>query len=136
LRKKKKKYANVIMLLLILFVLFFIVLQDRSLKVSVDELVSSYISDISASDKKFLNKEIELTGGIKSFLQFASGKSLLELRTENDELKLYCILMNKETEEKASTLTAGTLITVYGKCLGIKDYKFPNSIYIEAERIK
>jgi len=41
--------------------------------------------------------------------------------------------MNKETEEKASTLTAGTSVTVYGKCLGIKDYKFPNSIYIEAE---
>jgi hypothetical protein len=124
------------MLLLILFVLFFIVLKDRSIKVSADELVSSYISDIPASDKKFLNKEIELTREIKSFLQFESDKSLLELKTANDELKLYCLLMNKETEEKASTLTAGTLITVYGKCLGIKDYKFPNSIYIEAEIIK
>ena len=124
------------MLLLILFVLFFIVLQDKSIKVSADELVNSYISDISASDKKFLNKEMELTGGIKSFLQFESDKSLLELRTANDELKLYCILMNKETEEKASTLTAGTPVTVYGKCLGIKEYKFPNSIYFEVEQIK
>jgi hypothetical protein len=136
LRKKKKKYANVIMLLLILFVLFFIVLQDKSIKVSADELVSSYSLDISSSDKKFLNEEIELTGGIKSFLQFENDKSLLELRTANDELKLYCILMNKETEEKVSTLTAGTLVTVYGKCLGIKDYKFPNSIYIEVAQIK
>ena len=124
------------MLLLILFVLFFIVLQDESIKVSADELVSSYSLDISSADKKFLNKEIELTEGIKSFLQFESDKSLLELRTENDELKLYCILMNKETEEKASTLTAGTPVTVYGKCLGLKDYKFPNSIYIEVEQIK
>ena len=124
------------MLLLILFVLFFIVLRDTSIKVSADELVSSYISDISASDKKFLNKEIELKGGIQSFLQFESDKSLIELRTANDELKLYCILMNKETEEKASTLTAGTPVTVLGKCLGLKDYKFPKSIYIEAERIK
>jgi len=124
------------MLLLILFVLFFIVLQDKSIKVSSDELVNSYSLDISASDKKFLNKEMELTGGIKSFLQFESEKSLLELRTANDELKLYCILMNKETEEKVSTLTAGTPITVYDKCLGIKDYKFTNSIYIEVEQIK
>ena len=38
------------------------------------------VSDISVSDKKFLNKEIELTGGIKSFLQFESDKSLLELK--------------------------------------------------------
>ncbi len=124
------------MLLLMLFVLFFIVLQDKSIKVSADELVNSYISDISASDKKFLNKELELTGGIKSFLQFENDKSLLELKTANNELKLYCILMNKETEEKASILTAGTPVTVYGKCLGIKDYKFPNSIYIEVEQIK
>lgn len=134
-RKKKKKYANVIMLLLILFVLFFIVLKDKSIKVSADELVNSYSSDIFASDKKFLNKEIELTGGIKSFLQFERDKSLLELRIANDELKLYCILMNQETE-KAASLTTGTLITVYGKCLGIKNYKFPNNIYIEVEQIK
>ncbi|MCW8804434.1 MAG: OB-fold putative lipoprotein [Ignavibacteriaceae bacterium] len=135
-RKKKSKYANVIMLLLILFVLFVLVLQDKSIKVTADELVNSYSLDISASDKRFLNKEIELTGGIKSFLQFESDKSLLELRTTSDELKLYCILMNKETEAKASTLTAGTYVTVYGKCLGIKNFKFPNSIYIEVEQIK
>jgi len=112
------------------------VLQDKSIKVSADELVNSYISDISTSDKRFLNTEIELTGGIKSFLQFESDKSLLELKTANDELKLFCILMNNEAEEKASTLTAGTPVTILGKCLGIKDYKFPNSIYIEAEQLK
>jgi hypothetical protein len=124
------------MLLLILFVLFFIVLQDKSIKVSADELVNSYSLDISSSDKKFLNKEIELTGGIKSFLQFESDNSLLELRTANDELKLYCILMNKKAEDKVSILTAGTPVTVYGKCLGLKDYKVPNSICIEVEQIK
>lgn len=124
------------MLLLILFVLFFIVLQDKSITVSADELVKSYSSDIFTSDKKFLNKGIELTGGIKSFHQFERDKSLLELRTANDELKLYCILMNQETEEKAASLNTGTLITVYGKCLGIKNYKFPNSIYIQVEQIK
>ena len=124
------------MLLLILFVLFFIVLQDKSIKVSADELVNTYSLDISSSDKKFLNKEIELTGRIKSFLQFESDNSLLELRTANDELKLYCILMNKKAEDKVSILTAGTPVTVYGKCLGLKDYKVPNSICIEVEQIK
>jgi len=136
LRKKKRKYANVIMLLLILFVLFYVVLKDGSLKISAEELVNSYSSNINAANKKFLGKEIDLSGRVKSFFQFEGEKSLLELKTVNDELKLYCILTNKETEEKASTLTTGTLIRVYGNCLGIKDYKFPNSIYIEAKRIK
>jgi hypothetical protein len=135
-RKKKNKYANAIMLLLILFVLFYVVLKDSSLKVSAEELVSSYSLNINAADKKFLGKKIELTGKARSFFQFEGEKSLLELRTTNDKLKLYCILINGETEEKASTLTAGTNVTVLGKCLGIKDYKFPKSIYIEAERIK
>ena len=135
-RKKKRKYANVIMLLLILFVLFYVVLKDGSLKISAEELVNSYSSNINAANKKFLGKEIDLSGRVKSFFQFEGEKSLLELKTVNDELKPYCILTNKETEEKAATLTTETLISVYGKCLGIKDYKFPNSIYIEAKRIK
>jgi len=136
LRKKKKKYANVFMLLLILLVLFYVVLQNKSIKISVDELIDSYVSDIPASDKKFLGKEIELSGKVKLLFQFEGERGLLELDTGNSGLQLFCILMNKETEEKASTLTAGTNVTVFGKCLGIKNYNFPNSIYIEAERIK
>lgn len=124
------------MLLLILFVLFFIVLKERSLIVTSEQIVKSYISDIKAADAKFLNKEIELSGKVKSFFQFEVENSLLELETENSELQLFCLLMNKETGEKAFKLTAGIPVTVYGKCLGLKDYKFPNSIYIEVEQIK
>jgi hypothetical protein len=124
------------MLLLILFVLFYVVLQDKSLKVTSEGLINIYIADIKKADAKFLNIEIELSGKVKSFFQFEQEKSLLELETENSELQLFCLLMNKETEEKAASLTAGTTVKVFGKCLGIKDYKLPNSIYIEAERIK
>lgn len=127
------------MLLLILLVLFYIVFQDKNIKVSAEELVSSYSSNINAANKKFLDKEIELTGEVKSFFQFEGEKSLLQLNTGNSELQLYCILMNKETEEKASSLTAGTTVKVFGKCLRLNPSladKFPNSIYIEAEQIK
>ena len=124
------------MLLLILFVLFFIVLKERGLKVTSEQIVNSYLSDIKAADAKFLDKEIELSGKVKSFFQFEVEKSLLELETGNRELQLFCLLTNKETEEKASSLTAGSTVTVLGKCLGIKDYKIPNGIYIEAELIK
>jgi len=124
------------MLLLIFFVLFFIVLKERNLKVTSEQIVKSYLLDIKAADAKFLNKEIELSGRVKSFFQFEVEKSLLELETGNSELQLFCLLMNKENEDKASKLTAGTPVTVYGKCLGLKDYKLTNSIYIEVEQIK
>lgn len=124
------------MLLLLLFVLFYVVLQDKTIKVTVNELVKSYTIDSKQADNKFLNQDIELSGKVKSFYQFETEKSMLELENGNSELQLFCLLMNKETEEKASSLTASSNVTVLGKCLGIKDYKFTNSIYIEAEQIK
>lgn len=124
------------MLLLLLFVLFYVILQDKTIKVSANDLAKNYIKDVRQADNKFLNQDIELSGKVKSFFQFEAEKSMLELETGNSELQLFCLLMNKETEEKASSLTTGSNVTVLGKCLGIKDYKFTNSIYIEAEQIK
>ncbi len=124
------------MLLLLLFVLFYVVLQDKTIKVTAKELIKSYTIDSKQADNKFLNQDIEISGKVKSFYQFEAEKSMLELETGNSEIQLFCLLMNKETEEKASSLTTGSNVTVLGKCLGIKDYKFTNSIYIEAEQIK
>jgi hypothetical protein len=127
------------MLLLILFVLFYIVLQDSSIKVSSEKLARSYSSDITEANKILLNKEIKLTGKVKSFFQFEGKNSLLELESGDDVLKIYCIIMNKENESKAESLTKGTTITIVGKCIGINPpsmNKFPNAIYIEAEQIK
>ena len=127
------------MLLLILFVLFYVVLQDKSLKVSSEEIVSSYEDNVVQADKKFLNKEINLTGKVKSFIQFEGEKSLLELESGNDSLKIYCIILNKEIESKAASLTKGTSVTVVGKCAGINlslMNKLNNAIYIEAGQIR
>jgi len=139
LRKKKKKYANLIMLLLILFVLFFIVIQNKNITVSSEELVSSYTTDIVKADKIILNQEIIVTGKSKSFIQFEGDKSLLELESDSDVLNIYCIIMNKETEDKAASLTTGTMIKVYGMCLGLNPLlsdKFTDGIFIEAVQIK
>jgi hypothetical protein len=139
LRKKKKKYANLIMLLLILFVLLFIAIQNKNITVSSEELVSSYTTDIAKADKKLLNQELIVTGKAKSFIQFEDEKSLLELESGSDVLNIYCIIVNKETEAKVVALTTGTMIKVYGKCLGLNPLfsnKFTDSIFIEAEQIK
>ena len=127
------------MLLLILFVLFYVVLQDKSIKVSTEEILNRYSLDSTTADKTFLNKEITLKGKVKSFVQLEGERNLLQLESGNNKLQLYCILMNKETVEKAASLTAGTSVTIYGKCLGMNPpsmNKFPNSIYIQTELIK
>jgi len=133
------KFGNVVMLLLILLVLFYIVLQHKSIKITADELAAYYSLNQKNADEKFLNKDLELTGEVKSFYELENIKSILELKSENDSVKLYCIVMNKEAEEKARSLTTGTSVKVYGKCLGInpsKAEKFFTGIYIETNRIK
>lgn len=127
------------MLLLIIFVLFFIVFQDKSTVINMEEFLENYSADQKTADNKFLNKDIELSGSTKSFMQSESGGSFLELQTNNENVKLYCIIKDEVTVQKASSLTNGSLITVFGTCLGLNPTgyeKFANSIFIEVEWIK
>ena len=127
------------MLLLILLVLFYIFVEQKSIKVSAAELVHSYCSNIREADKKYLNKEIELTGKIKTYYEFEKDNNLLELQSEDEFPGVFIILKSKNLEEEAKLLTANTAVKVYGKCLGIitsDTIKFPESIYIEANELK
>lgn len=127
------------MLLLIIFVLFFIVFQDKNKVISANELVKNYSINQKTADSKFLNKKIELSGNVKSFIQSENGGSFLELQTNNEDLRLFCIINDESTVQKASTLTNGSHINVFGNCLGLNPAgyeRFPNSIFIELERIK
>ena len=138
-KRKKTKFGNVIMLLLILVILFYVVLQQKSLKITADELVADYSLNQKNADEKFLNKNLELSGEVKSYYEFENDNSIIELQTKNNETGLYCIIMNKETEEKAQSLTTGTIVTVYDKCMGFnppRAEKFLLGIYLEVERIK
>lgn len=128
---------------MILLVLFYVFIEQKNVKVSADELVGSYQSNAKEADKIFLNKEIELRGKVKSYYEFENENNLLQVRIERSDINLYCIIMNKETDEKAKPLTSGTAFTAFGNCVGLwdsipsgKDSKFPHSIYIETEDIK
>ena len=127
------------MLLLILFVLFYIFIEQKNIKVTADDLVQSYIANPKKADKKYLDKNIEITGQVKSFYEFEGEKNILALQIADEKIVVYCLLMNKQVEDKVKTLTSSNEITVIGKCLGINPpsaEKFPESIYIEAEKIK
>ena len=127
------------MLLLILFVLFYIVLENRNIKVTVEELVISYSINKQTADKNYLNKDIELTGKFRSLLQSASGDNFFQMETLNDTTNLYCIIEDPLLLERTSVITSGTSVTIFGKCLGLKEDVFDptfNSIYIKTKSIK
>ena len=58
-RKRKTKLSNVIMLLLILLVIFYLVFQQRSIKITADELVTNYSLNQKDADKNFLIKTMK-----------------------------------------------------------------------------
>jgi len=127
------------MLLLILFVLFFIVIENRNIKVTVEELVNSYSIDRQSADNNYLNKDVELTGKFKSLLQSANGDNFIQMESLSDTLNLYCIVGNPDLLGQASSISTGTEVTILGKCLGLKEDIFDpliNSIYIETKKIK
>jgi tRNA(Ile2) C34 agmatinyltransferase TiaS len=119
-RKKKKKYTNLIMLLLILFALFFVVLQTKTIKVTADELIENYKSNVAAADSKYLNQKIEISGTVNTLVQLEGKDNFLELQSNNEQLKIYCLLPNTELVESAALITTGTSVNIHGKCLGLR----------------
>lgn len=127
------------MLLLILFVLFYIVVENRNTKVMVEDLVNNYSIDRQSADNNYLNKDIELTGIFLSLLQSANGDNFFQMETLNDTLNLYCIIEDSLLLKRTSVITSGTSVTIFGKCLGLKEDVFDtsfNSIYIKTKSIK
>ena len=127
------------MLLLILFVLFYIVVENRNTKVMVEDLVNNYSIDRQSADNNYLNKDIELTGIFLSLLQSANGDNFFQMETLNDTTNLYCIIEDPLLLERTSVITSGTSVTIFGKCLGLKEDVFDptfNSIYIKTKSIK
>jgi len=107
------------MLLLILFALFFVVLQNRTNKISVDELINDYGINVVDADSKYINQHLEISGKVKSFVKTEGGEAKLLLESVSKYFEIICLLGNKELEEKAAALTLGTNVTIFGKCLGL-----------------
>ena len=124
------------MLAMLLLLVYYFFVEMRSIKISAEELANNYSNDVTTADEKFLNKEIELSGKVKAYFKFEDEDDLLELFSGNSTVNVYCMLINEDQSTKANKLTQGTEVKVLGKCLGLAEYKFPNSIYFKVSKLK
>lgn len=127
------------MLLLILFALFFVVLQTKSIKVTSDELIENYESNVATTDSKYLNNKIQISGKVNTLVQIEGKENFLELQSNSEQLKINCMLPNNELEETAALITTGTRVIIYGKCLGLRRINPGDTssiIYIVTDSIK
>ena len=135
-RKHKLRVSNFVMMVLLLLAFFYIYTEFVTTRISASELVNEYKLNKALADKKFLNKEIELTGKVSAYYQFNDGDNLLELESGNKEIEIYCIIVSGKDNERASQLTKGTRIKLIGICTGMAIQRFPNSVYIKVIEIK
>lgn len=127
------------MLLLILLALFFVVLQNRINRICVDELINDYDASAVEADAKYINQRLEISGKVKSFVKTEGGEVKLLLASVSKYFEINCLLRNKELEAKATALTLGTNVTIFGKCLGLTRESAEDSIgiiYFESEKIE
>jgi hypothetical protein len=135
-KKRKGKPSNFLMLALLLILFYFVFTEMRSLEVSAEELARIYSRNAQTADDKFLSKEIELTGKVKAYFEFENDEDLLELISDNAVISVFCIPQNEEQINKAKNLTQGADVKIKGKCLGLAENKFPNSVYVIVSEIK
>ena len=130
-----KKISNAIMLVLLVAAVFIYYTEMIPLKVDAVKLAASYSNNKIQADKKFLNKELEVTGTVKAFYKLIEVRNVLELNTGENEISLFCFFMNQIDETKSASFSEGDTVTVIGKCAGLDKYNFVKGVKIEVKKI-
>ena len=135
-RTKKTKISNYVMVVLLLLIFYYLFTKMTSTEIRAEELARNYSTNVQAANDRFLNKEIYLTGKVKAYFDFENEDDLLELNSENAVISVFCILISDEQIHLSKSLTQGTEVVIKGKCLGLTENKFSNSVYVRVSRIQ
>jgi hypothetical protein len=131
-----KKFSNILMLILVVAALFYFYKEMTPVKINAAGLVKDYINDRIKADKKYLTKNIELTGYIKAFYDLSEIGSVLELDNGEEAIALYCFFLNEKDETAARQFSQSEVVTLIGSCSGLKKYKTGDVIRFDVKKIK
>lgn len=123
------------MIAMILIAVLYIYVEQKNIYITAEELAAAYQENTEKADDKFLNKKLELSGKVKSYYSFENQSNLLELKTENSKIKIFCFFLSPKDDSLAGTLTFSTQIIISGIFKGKKNQDSPEDIYIEVSNI-
>ncbi len=123
------------MIALILIAVLYIYVEQKNICITAVKLAAAYQEDAEKADDKFLNKKLELSGEVKSYYSFENQPSLLELKTDNSKIKIFCSFLSSKDDSIAGTLTYATPVIISGTFKGKKNQDSPSNIYIEVSNI-
>jgi len=131
-----KKISNALILVLLIAAVFIYYTEMISLKVDAVNLAVSYSKNRTEADKNFLDKELEVTGTVKTFYRLLEIRNVLELNTGESKISLFCFFMNEIDENKAARFSEGDTVIIIGECAGLDKYNFVNGVVIDVKKIK
>jgi hypothetical protein len=131
-----KKFINVLMLILLIVAIFVFYEEMKSIRIDAVDLSEEYTKNKYEADKKFLQKEIEITGIVIAHYSLNQIGEMLQLKTDDNSLNIYCFFQNRSDEIKVNQLQPNDIMTATGICVGMDKYKFIKGIKIEVKKIK
>jgi len=139
--KLKRPYRYILIVILLTGLaglitgIYFYNLRDKDLLkekpdflISAEELQKEFESDENASNIKFVNKIIEVTGVISSLEKGENNSMNIALSTANSMSSVICTIT---AETDASGLVSGQTVTLRGECSGfLMDVLLNNCVLI------
>jgi len=87
---------------------------ESAITVTAKDIVKSYQANEPESNKKFLNKAVEIIGEVVESKKEADGKISVTLKSDDSFSSVFCIL----SDSTQAPLKPGATSTIKGRCIG------------------
>lgn len=131
---KRFLYFAFVMVLSV-FLAFLYYKNYYSIVVAAPDLAHEYSKNIETADKEYLDKRVKVTGQVKAYYKILDTRPVLELKTYEGDLPVFCFFFKNEHEFTASKLREDEFVTIEGKCVGTRAYNFTKGVKIEVKEI-
>lgn len=114
--------------------------SDKVIQVKADDMIKEYQEDLTAADKKYKDKKIEITGQLLSKQQFSNtqnyGLMIYHTKVGNKQYDVM-VDVDKDKVEEANKVKAGDFVKVSGVCVGRVAQDTPEyiSVQVKAKKI-
>lgn len=132
--KKQKKFVNMAMILLLIVAIFYLYLENPQIKITANKLAQSYLADSVKADKKFKDKDIELTGIVSAIYTTQDTITVIRLSSQN-EINIYSYASQNQIKY-IDKIQINDKLIIAGECIGIKELFNLTGVFIKINSIK
>jgi hypothetical protein len=114
-------------------------LFSKPISVKADEIVNDYIRDQSSAEKKYKDKNVEITGEALYKYQFNNSQNYaIVLKRRYSGGKNYTVILDIDSKDvaKVNRVEEGDFVHAEGKCVGIVKQKDPTMISVQIKTKK